>query len=56
MKIIESGIKDVKAFETGIMFDVFATKIPILLETEEISNKPYFIRLYMNLQLGARRN
>lgn len=48
--------KHVKAFETGIMFDIFATKIPILLETEEISNKPYFIRLYMNLQLGARNN
>ena len=48
--------KNVKAFETGILFDIFATKIPILLETEEISNKPYFIRLYMNLQLGARRN
>ena len=48
--------KSVKAFETGFMFDLFATKIPILVETEEISNKPYFVRLYLNLQLGGRSN
>ena len=48
--------KYVKAFETGIMFDVFTSNIPILLETEEISNKPYFVKLYLNLQLGARSN
>ena len=48
--------KAVKAFETGIMFDLFATKIPILVETEEISNKPYFVRLYFNIQLGSRTN
>ena len=48
--------KYVKAFETGIMFDVFASKIPILVETEEISNKPYFVRIYLNLQLGVRSN
>jgi hypothetical protein len=48
--------KAVKAFETGLMFDLFATKIPIMVETEEISNKPYFVRLYLNLQLGSRNN
>ncbi len=48
--------KSVKAFETGVMFDLFASKIPILVETEEISNKPYFVRLYLNLQLGSRNN
>lgn len=48
--------KAVKAFETGVMFDLFASKIPILVETEEISNKPYFVRLYLNLQLGSRSN
>ncbi len=48
--------KSVKAFETGLMFDLFASNIPILVETEEISNKPYFVRLYMNLQLGSRNN
>lgn len=48
--------KYVKAFETGLMFDLFSSNIPIMLETEEISNKPYFIKLYLNLQLGARNN
>ena len=48
--------KSVKAFETGVMFDLFATKIPIMVETSEISNKPYFVRLYLNLQLGSRNN
>lgn len=48
--------KYVKAFETGVMFDVFSSNIPMMLETEEISNKPYFIKLYLNLQLGARNN
>lgn len=48
--------KAVKAFETGVMFDLFATDIPIMVETEEISNKPYFVRLYLNLQLGSRNN
>jgi len=37
--------KYVKAFETGIMFDIYSSKIPILLETESISNRPYFFRL-----------
>ena len=48
--------KYVKAFETGVMFDLFTSEIPILLETESISNRPYFIKLYLNLQLGARNN
>jgi len=48
--------KSVKAFETGVMFDLFASKIPIIVETEEVSNKPYFVRLYLNLQLGSRNN
>ncbi len=48
--------KYVKAFETGVMFDVFSSNIPIMLETEEISNKPYFIKLYLNIQLGTRNN
>lgn len=48
--------KYVKAFETGIMFDVFPTKIPILRETEEVSNQRIFIKLFMSLQLGKRSN
>ncbi|MBT8231207.1 MAG: hypothetical protein HKO66_07695 [Saprospiraceae bacterium] len=48
--------KYVKAFETGIMFDLFASKVPILIETEEISNNRYFLRLYLNFHLGVRNN
>lgn len=48
--------KYVKAFETGLMFDLYASKIPILAETENVNNKQYFVRVYMNLQFGARSN
>jgi len=48
--------KYVKAFETGIMFDIYASKIPILLETENSPNKRMFFRLYFNFQLGRRTN
>lgn len=48
--------KYVKAFETGLMFDLYATKIPILAETENMVNKQYFVRVYLNLQFGARSN
>ncbi len=44
----------VRALEVGCMVDVYAKKIPILVETEEVSNKPYFINLYLNLQFGKR--
>ena len=46
----------VKTVEAGIMVDVFPKKIAILQETDDISNKPYFVNLYLNLQLGRRSN
>jgi len=46
----------VKAFETGIMFDIYPSKIPILIESENNPNKRMFFRLYMNFQLGRRSN
>jgi len=48
--------KYVKAFETGLMFDLFASKLPIMAETENVANKQYFFRVYLNLQFGARSN
>lgn len=48
--------KYVKMIEVGVMADLFIKKIPILIETEAVSNKPYFINLYLTLQLGARSN
>ena len=46
--------KNVKAIEVGIMADFFLKALPIMVETDEINNKPYFINLYVNLQLGKR--
>ena len=48
--------KYVKAFETGIMADLYASKIPILLETENINNSRFFFKLYLNFQFGKRSN
>jgi hypothetical protein len=46
----------VKAFETGIMVDAFPSKIPIVVETEEVSNSRFFFKLYLNFQFGRRSN
>ena len=48
--------KYVRAIETGVMMDVFMRKVPIMIETENISNKPYFFNFYANLQFGYRKN
>jgi hypothetical protein len=44
----------VKAFEAGIMVDVFFKKIPIIVEVQNAENRPFFINLYLSLQLGKR--
>lgn len=46
----------IKTVEAGIMADVYLKKIPIMVQTENIGNKPYFINLYVNLQIGRRKN
>jgi len=48
--------KYVKAMEVGIMFDAYFKKIPLMVETEEVKNKPYFINVYANIQFGYRNN
>lgn len=48
--------KYVKSVEVGVMADIYIKKIPILVETDEISNKPYFIKLYALAQFGIRKN
>ncbi len=45
----------VKAFETGIMFDVFPRKIPILIEQEDLNNNFFFFKLYLSFQFGTRK-
>lgn len=47
----------VKAIEAGVMVDVFTRNIPIMIESplvENTENRPFFINLYVNLQLGKR--
>lgn len=45
----------VRAFEAGIMVDAFFKTIPIMVdEVEFAENRPYFINLYLTLQLGKR--
>jgi hypothetical protein len=48
--------KIVKNGEVGIMADFFIKKLPILVETDKNRNTPLFLNLYVNLQLGNRRN
>jgi len=48
--------KTVRAFETGLMFDIYPTKIPIFIETDSVKNRYTFVRVYFNLQLGSRKN
>ena len=44
----------VKAFEAGIMVDAFFKTIPIMVDVEYAENRPFFINLYLSLQLGKR--
>lgn len=47
----------IKALEMGVMIDVFPTKIPIMVEQagNDVENRPFFINLYLTLQLGKRQ-
>ncbi len=48
--------KYAKALEVGIMGDLFIKKIDILAESENIKNKPYFIKFYLKFEFGVRTN
>lgn len=45
-----------KSLEVGIMGDLFVKKIPLMVETEAISNKSYFVNFYVNIEFGKRSN
>ncbi|MEM1318650.1 MAG: hypothetical protein AAGG75_00270 [Bacteroidota bacterium] len=44
----------VKAMEAGIMGDIFIREMPIMADVEFAENRPYFINLFLTLQLGKR--
>ena len=48
--------KYVKAVELGLMADLFIKRVDIMAPTESYNNKPYFIKLFANVQLGMRKN
>jgi hypothetical protein len=43
-----------RAVEIGIQLDVFAKPLPILVESADVRNRPFFLNLYLSLQLGKR--
>ncbi|MEZ5048311.1 MAG: hypothetical protein R2766_01540 [Saprospiraceae bacterium] len=47
--------KTIKALEVGLMADVFFKKIPIMVETDNVKNKPYFLNFYLTFQFGKRK-
>jgi hypothetical protein len=46
--------KTIKSLEIGIMGDAFIQKIPIMVQTDLIKNKPYFLNFYLTFQFGKR--
>ena len=44
----------VKAIEAGFMVDVFFGKTDLLVEMEGVENRPFFLNVFINLQLGKR--
>jgi hypothetical protein len=44
-----------KAVEVGIQVDIYPKKLPIMVPLDGVNeNKPYFLNLYVSLQLGKR--
>lgn len=44
----------VKAMEVGIMGDVFFQNVPIMAPVDGAENRPFFLNLFISLQLGKR--
>ena len=45
----------IRALEIGVMGDIFFKEMPIMVDEEFSENRPYFINLFVALQLGKRR-
>lgn len=45
----------VKAVEAGFMIDVFFGNTDLMVEIEGVENRPFFMNVFINLQLGKRR-
>ncbi|MBK8348983.1 MAG: hypothetical protein IPL08_15740 [Saprospiraceae bacterium] len=45
-----------RSLEIGLMGDFFIKKIPVMVETDAISSKPYFLNFYATIEFGKRTN
>ena len=45
-----------KSLEVGIMADIYVKKVPVMVETPTVSNKSYFVNLYLTVEFGKRSN
>lgn len=48
----ESGVR---AAEAGVMFDIFPSDVPLLIEQEGIENSFYYFKFYVSFQFGHRK-
>jgi hypothetical protein len=48
--------KTARAIEIGISADLYMRKIPVMVETEAISAKPFLLNFYASLEFGRRSN
>ena len=48
--------KTVKSIEVGLMGDIYIKRVPIMVATETVSNKPYFFNFYVKFLFGKRSN
>jgi hypothetical protein len=46
----------IRRVHIGMMGELFINKIPIMVETPAISNKPYFLNFYASVEFGKRTN
>ena len=44
----------VRAAEIGIQVDIYVRKLPIIVESSTVQNRPFFFNLYLSLQFGKR--
>ena len=47
--------KMIKNIETGFLVDIFARKIPLMVETDLVKNRPFMVNLYISGTFGRRR-
>ena len=47
--------KNIKNIETGLMVDIFVRKIPLMVETDVVKNRPFMVNLFISGSFGKRR-